>query len=92
LQLERLVALPGGVSAMENAIQMSLQYMSERKAFGKSINKFQVLRHRIAQLASEVEALKIFVYHCCKLYNEGVYDVKLCSMAKLLTSELAEKV
>lgn len=92
LQLERLVALPGGISAMENAIQMSLQYMSERKAFGKSINKFQVLRHRIAQLATEVEALKFFVYHCCKLYNDGVYDVKLCSMAKLLTSELAEKV
>lgn len=92
LQLERLVALPAGISAMENAIQMSLQYMSERKAFGQSINQFQVLRHRIAQLHSEVEALKIFVYHCCKLYDDGVYDVKLCSMAKLLTTELCEKV
>jgi alkylation response protein AidB-like acyl-CoA dehydrogenase len=92
LQLERLVAVPAGVTAMEKAIELSLQYMSEREAFGRPINKFQVLRHRIAQLASEVEALKAFSYHCCKLYDDAVYDVKLCSMAKLLTTELAEKV
>lgn len=92
LQLERLCAVPAAVTGMENAIAMSLQYMSERKAFGRPINKFQVLRHRIAQLASEVEALKAFSYYCCQLYNDGVYDVKLCSMAKLLATELAEKV
>ncbi len=92
LQLERLCAVPAGISGMEHAIKLSLQYMSERKAFGKSINQFQVLRHRIAQLAAEVEALKAFSYYCCQLFNDGVYDVKLCSMAKLLTTELAEKV
>ena len=92
LQLERLCAVPAAVSGMEHAIQTTLQYMSERKAFGRPINKFQVLRHRVAQLASEVEALKAFSYHCCQLYGDGVYDVKLCSMAKLLATELAEKV
>lgn len=92
LQLERLCAVPAAVVGMETAIQLSLQYMSERKAFGRSINKFQVLRHRIAQLASEVEALKAFSYHCCRMYADGIYDVKLCSMAKLLATELAEKV
>ncbi|MEM6633986.1 MAG: acyl-CoA dehydrogenase family protein, partial [Bacteroidota bacterium] len=92
LQLERLCAVPACVTGMEYAIQTSLQYMSERKAFGRSIDKFQVLRHRIAQLAAEVEALKAFSYHCCEMYAEGVYDVKLCSMAKLLATELAEKV
>ena len=92
LQLERLCAVPGAVSAMENAIAMSLQYMSERQAFGRSINKFQVLRHRVAQLAAEVEALKAFSYQCCQMYADNVYDVKLCSMAKLLATELAEKV
>ncbi len=92
LQLERLCAVPAGVTGMETAIDLSLQYMSERKAFGRPINKFQVLRHRIAQLASEVEALKAFSYHCCKMYADQIYDVKLCSMAKLLTTELGEKV
>jgi len=92
LQLERLCAVPGAVSAMEHAVQLSLQYMSERKAFGRPINRFQVLRHRIAQLTAEIEALKAFSYQCCKMYNEGEYDVKLCSMAKLLATELSEKV
>jgi putative sterol carrier protein len=78
--------------AMERALELSLQYMSEREAFGRPINKFQVLRHRVAQLASEIEALKAFSYHCCKMYDDGIYDVKLCSMAKLLATELAEKV
>ena len=80
LQLERLVAVPACVSGMEWAIQTTLQYMSERQAFGRSINKFQVLRHEIAQLSSEVESLKAFSYHCCRLYADQVYDVKLCSM------------
>lgn len=92
LQLERLCAVPGAVMGMERALELSLQYMSEREAFGRPINKFQVLRHRVAQLASEIEALKAFSYHCCKMYDDGIYDVKLCSMAKLLATELAEKV
>ncbi len=92
LQLERLCAVPAAVTGCEKAIEVSLKYMAEREAFGRSINKFQVLRHRVAQLASEVEALKAFSYHCCKMYSEGIYDVKLCSMAKLLATELCEKV
>ncbi|MEM6319017.1 MAG: acyl-CoA dehydrogenase family protein [Bacteroidota bacterium] len=92
LQLERIIGLPAAISTMEVAIQKSMQYMSERKAFGRPINKFQVLRHRIAQLSSEVEAQKAFVYNCCRMYGDGIYDVKLCSMAKLLVTELSEKV
>ncbi len=92
LQLERVCAIPAAITAMEEAIRGSLQYMSERHAFGRPINKFQVLRHRIAQLSAEVESLKAFCYHCCRLYDEKVYDVKLSSMAKLLATELAEKV
>jgi alkylation response protein AidB-like acyl-CoA dehydrogenase/putative sterol carrier protein len=92
LQLERLCAVPAAVRGMEYAIEVTTQYMSEREAFGKPINKFQVLRHRIAQLASEIESLKAFSYHCCRMYADNIYDVKMCSMAKLLATELAEKV
>ena len=92
LQLERLCFIPGSVASMEWAIGQALQYMSEREAFGKSLDRFQVLRHRIARLASEVEALKAFSYHCCKMYDLDIYDVKLCSMAKVLCTELHEKV
>ena len=92
LQLERLAAVPGAITGMETALQKTLQYMSERKAFGRSLNKFQVLRHRIAQMASEIEALKAFGYHCCKMYADQIYDVKLCSMAKLLVTEKMEEI
>ena len=92
LQLERLCFMPSSIATMEFAISESLNYMNERKAFGKSINKLQVLRHRIAQLSSEIEALKVFSYYCCSLYNKKIYDVKLCSMGKLLCTELHEKV
>lgn len=92
LQLERLCGVPAAVSGCERAIELSLQYMSEREAFGRPINKFQVLRHRVAQLAAEIEALKAFSYYCCEMFDKGIYDVKLCSMAKLLATELCEKV
>lgn len=92
LQLERLVGSIAGYASCEWAIDYTLQYMSERNVFGRPINKFQVLRHRMAQLISEVEANKQFVYHCCRMHNEGEYIVKETSMAKLLSSELAEKV
>ena len=92
LQLERLVGAIGGYAGSEAALDYSLQYMSEREAFGRPINKFQVLRHRVAQMASEIESIKYFVYHCCRLHAEGEYVVKECSMAKLLGTELSDKV
>lgn len=91
LQLERLAGAIMGYAGCEAAIQYSLQYMSERKAFGRTINKFQVLRHRIAQLASETEAIKQFVLYTAKLHADGQYAVKESSMAKLLATELADK-
>ena len=92
LQLERLCFLPSNVATMEYALSESLDYMSERKAFGRTIDKFDVLRHRISQLSSELEAIKAFSYHCCDLFNKGIYDVKSCSMGKLIVTELHEKI
>ena len=92
LQLERLCFLPSGVATMEFALSESLNYMSQRKAFGRTIDKFEVLRHRISQLSSDLEALKAFSYYCCDLFDKGIYDVKSCSMGKLIVTELHEKI
>lgn len=92
LQLERLIFVPSCIGAMELAISESIKYMKERKSFGQTIDKFQVLRHKIATLSSQIESVKVFGYYCCDLYNNKIYDVKLCSMAKLLVTELHEKV
>lgn len=91
-ELERLILAICSVAACEYSIEYSLQYMSERKAFGKTINKFQVLRHRIAQMSAEIEACKTFTYNICQMYQDGKYCVKEASMCKYLATELADKV
>jgi len=90
--IERLVMALGAVAACEYAMKHTLRYMSERKAFGRPINKFQVLRHRMAQLASEIERAKIFNYTIAQALNEGQSVVKECAMAKLMSTELSDKV
>ena len=91
LQLERLVLAIGGYSRAEHSLEYALAYMNEREAFGKKINRFQVLRHRIADLVSEIEAIKAFTYHACQMNDDGKYAVKEASMAKLLGTEISDK-
>ena len=92
LQLERLAGAVSGYASCEATMEYTKQYMSERHAFGRSINKFQVLRHRMAQLATEIESAKQFTRYCCRLHSDEKYAVKECSMAKLLVTELSDKV
>ncbi|MEM7040728.1 MAG: acyl-CoA dehydrogenase family protein, partial [Bacteroidota bacterium] len=92
LQLERLAGAIGAVAGAEAALEYAKKYMAEREAFGRSINKFQVLRHRVAQMTAEIESTKYFIYHCARLHNDGKYAVKECSMAKLLATELSDRV
>lgn len=91
LQLERLAGSIMGYASCEEVIKYTQQYMGERKAFGKTINKFQVLRHRMAQLVSENEMIKSFVLQTCKMHADGLYAVKESSMCKLLATEFADK-
>jgi len=91
-QLERLVAAIGAVGGAEACLETTLQYINERKAFGRPIKKFQAIRHAIAEVATEIEAMKHFTYHAAWLYDRGEFAVKECSMVKLLTSEIGKKV
>ena len=89
---ERLAMAVGGYAAAEYALEVSLQYMNQREAFGKKINRFQVLRHRVAQMATEIELNKIFVYSLYARLAQDDYLVKEASMAKLLSTQLADRV
>jgi len=91
-QLERLVMAIGGTASAEFALEYALSYMAERQAFGKKINQFQALRHRIADLASEITRAKYFNYYLAQMHQDGKPVVKECSMAKLLGTELADQV
>jgi len=90
--LERLVMGVNAHARAEFAIEYAIQYMSERKAFGKEINQFQVLRHKIAQNASKVEMVKSFNYMITKRLDMGEYVVKEASMSKLNATRIADEV
>lgn len=91
LQLERLVGAIAAISGTERLIEYTLEYMGQRQAFGRTLDRFQVLRHRMAQLHAECEVLKAYTYYCARLHQDGHYAVKECSIAKLLTTEFANK-
>ncbi len=90
--LERLVMAINAHARAEYAIDYTIKYMSERIAFGKTLDTFQALRHNIAEMASEVEMCKEFNYSIAKRLNEGQYVVKHASMTKLLSTKMADKV
>lgn len=90
--LERLVMGINAHARSEFALDYAIQYMSERHAFGKTIDQFQALRHKIANLASEVEMCKEFNYSVAKRLNEGQYIVKEASMSKLVSTKIADNV
>ncbi len=89
---ERLTLALGGMAAADYALEVTLKYMREREAFGRPINKFQELRHRVAQMASEIEMNRYFIYHLCQRFQDGEYIVKEASMAKLLATQLCDRV
>ena len=90
--LERLVMAINAHARAEYAIDYAIQYMSERQAFGQSLDKFQALRHKIAEMASEVEMCKEFNYSITKRLNDGQYVVKEATMAKLTATKIADSV
>lgn len=92
LQLERLTAAIHSLATADSALQYTLEYIGQREAFGKKIQEFQTIRHRIAQMAADIATTRAFVYQCCDLQNQGEYAVQDCSIAKLQTSELAVQV
>ena len=91
-QLERLVAAIMATSACEHKIEATLEYMKQRNVFGKPIVKYQALRHKLADLITEVEITKRFTYYCCDLFERGIFAVKECSMAKMKATELGKRV
>ena len=90
--LERLIMGVNAHARAEFALDYVINYMQERVAFGKSLDKFQVLRHKIAEMASRVDMCKEYNYSITKRLNDGQYVVKEASMSKLLSTKMADEV
>ncbi|WP_194850887.1 acyl-CoA dehydrogenase family protein [Nonlabens antarcticus] len=90
--LERLIMAINGHARAEYALEYTVGYMKDRTAFGKSLDKFQALRHKLADMMSEVEMAKNFNYSIAEELDKGLYPVKEASMAKLLSTKISDEV
>jgi len=90
--LERLIMGINAHARAEYALEYALQYMSEREAFGRSIDRFQALRHNIADLYTEMEICKEFNYSVAYRLNKNQYVVKEATMSKLKSTKMADDV
>lgn len=92
LQGERIMAAANAVARAQMALELALKYAQERVQFGKPLAHFQVTRHRLADMATEIEAARQLTYYCAWLFQNGEYPVKEISMAKLLAAQVGGRV
>ena len=92
LQGERLIGAAGCVAGAQRCFERTLQYAKERTAFGRQIGKFQVIRHKFAEMATKIESARQMVYTTAWRHQNGEYPVREISMAKLHASRIAVEV
>lgn len=91
-QRERLqLAVMANMTA-QLALEESLRYAKEREAFGKPLAGFQVTRHKLVDMATQVEVSREFTYRVAAKMNAGVDQVKEVSMAKNFACEVSNRV
>jgi alkylation response protein AidB-like acyl-CoA dehydrogenase len=72
--------------------EYACKYAQERKQFGKPISDFQGIQFQIAQMGTDIEAARLLVYNAARLKDAGIPFVKEAAMAKLFSSQVAERV
>src|SRR5919198_576609 len=92
LQGERLIGAAGCVAGAQKAFDRTMAYAKERKAFGRSIGNFQVIRHKFAEMATKIEAARQMVYTTAWRFQNDEYPVREISMAKLYAARIAVEV
>jgi alkylation response protein AidB-like acyl-CoA dehydrogenase len=92
LQGERLIGAAGSVAGAQRVFDQTLQYAKDRKAFGRSIGNFQVIRHKFAEMATKIETGRQMVYTTAWRLQNGEYPVREISMAKLYAARIAVEV
>jgi alkylation response protein AidB-like acyl-CoA dehydrogenase len=92
LQGERLIGAAGCVAGAQRCFDQTLKYAMERKAFGREIGHFQVIRHKFAEMATAIESARQMVYTTAWRFTNGEYPVREISMAKLHAARVATDV
>ena len=91
-QRERLVSGLHAVAMAERALEDTIAYVRERHAFGGPLGDKQAIRHKLADLATQIEAGRRLTYAACLKYRAGEDALREISMVKLFTAEMVNRV
>jgi len=91
-QEERLWAAASSLRGLDRLIDLTIEYTRARQAFGKAVLDNQVVHFRLAELRTEIEALRALTYHAVEQYVGGKDVTRLASMAKLKSGRLSREV
>ncbi len=80
------------IGLAQGALDHTVRYVKERRQFGRSVSDFQGVQFQLAEMATEVEAARLLVYNAARLRDSGQPHVSEAAMAKLFSSQIAQKV
>ena len=92
LPWERMQIAIGAAAKCEAALGWTIAYVNDRKAFGKPVASFQNTRFKLAEIATEVQVMRVFVDRCMELLLEKKLDTATASMAKYWSTDMEGKV
>ena len=92
MQLERLAAGISAVGDAANCLETTWRFLKERGMFESTLSAKQAVRHRMAELLTEVEAARQLAYHAAWRYSRDPLSITECSMVKLKATEVAKTV
>jgi len=92
LPWERMQIAIGAAAKCEAALGWTIAYVNDRKAFGKPVAGFQNTRFKLAEIATEVQVMRVFVDRCMELLLAKKLDTATASMAKYWASDMEGKV
>jgi acyl-CoA dehydrogenase len=92
LPQERLIIALQGVAMMERALEVTLDYVKSRKAFGKPLLDNQTIQFKLAECKTEATVARVFVDHCLERHLKGALDATTASMAKYWVTDLQNRI
>jgi len=92
LPWERMQIAIMAAAKCEAALGWTIDYVNQRKAFGKPVSGFQNTRFKLAELATQVQVMRVFVDRCMELLEAGKLDTATASMAKYWTTDMEGRV
>ena len=92
LEIERITIAGISLGIAQACVDQCLRYANERKQFGKKIGQFQLIQKMIAEMATETEMMRNFLYNICYRYDRGDKGPTIAAMAKLAIPKMATKI